>query len=56
MRASRDLAFGEVYVNRVGPEEVNGFHAGFRQSGLAGDDGVHGLEGYFLKQTGYVRY
>jgi lactaldehyde dehydrogenase/glycolaldehyde dehydrogenase len=56
MRASRDLAFGEVYVNRVGPEEVNGFHAGFRESGLAGDDGAHGLEGYFLKQTVYVRY
>ncbi len=56
MRASRDLAFGEVYVNRVGPEEVNGFHAGFRESGLAGDDGAHRLGGYFLKQTVFVRY
>jgi lactaldehyde dehydrogenase/glycolaldehyde dehydrogenase len=55
MRASRDLSFGEVYVNRVGPEEVNGFHAGFRESGL-GDDGPHGLEGYYLKQTVYMRY
>jgi lactaldehyde dehydrogenase/glycolaldehyde dehydrogenase len=56
MRASRDLSFGEVYVNRVGPEEVNGFHAGFRESGLGGDDGPHGLEGYYLKQTVYMRY
>jgi lactaldehyde dehydrogenase/glycolaldehyde dehydrogenase len=56
MRASRDLAFGEVYVNRVGPEEVNGFHAGFRESGLGGDDGAHGLDGYFRKQTVYLRY
>lgn len=56
MRASRDLSFGEVYVNRPGPEEVNGFHAGFRESGLGGDDGAHGLDGYFRKQTVYVRY
>lgn len=56
MRASRDLAFGEVYVNRVGPEEINGFHAGFRESGLGGDDGAHGLDGYFRKQTVYLRY
>jgi len=56
MRASRDLAFGEVYINRVGPEEINGFHAGFRESGLGGDDGAHGLDGYFRKQTVYMRY
>jgi hypothetical protein len=42
------LALGEIMVN--------GFHAGFRESGLAGDDGAHGPEGYFLKQTVYVRY
>jgi lactaldehyde dehydrogenase/glycolaldehyde dehydrogenase len=56
MRASRDLAFGEVYVNRAGPEETNGFHTGFRESGLGGDDGAHGLDGYFRKQTVYLRY
>ena len=56
MRASRDLSFGEVYINRPGPEELNGFHAGFRESGLGGDDGAHGLDGYFRKQTVYVRY
>lgn len=56
MAASRDLSFGEVYVNRVGPEEVNGFHAGFHESGLGGDDGAHGLDGYFRKQTVYMRY
>jgi lactaldehyde dehydrogenase/glycolaldehyde dehydrogenase len=56
MQASRDLSFGEVYINRPGPEEVNGFHAGFRESGLGGDDGAHGLDGYFRKQTVYVRY
>jgi lactaldehyde dehydrogenase/glycolaldehyde dehydrogenase len=38
-------------MNRVGPEEVNGFHGGYRESGLGGDDGAHGLDGYFRKQT-----
>lgn len=56
MNVSRDLEFGEVYINRVGPEEVNGFHSGFRESGLGGDDGKYGLEGYFRKQTVYMRY
>ncbi|GAA5005061.1 aldehyde dehydrogenase family protein [Actinopolymorpha pittospori] len=56
MAASRDLSFGEVYINRIGPEEVNGFHAGFHESGLGGDDGAHGLDGYFRKQTVYMRY
>lgn len=56
MRASRDLSFGEVYINRPGPEEINGFHVGYRESGLGGDDGAHGLDGYFRKQTVYVRY
>jgi len=56
MNASRDLSFGEVYLNRVGPEEVNGFHTGYRESGLGGDDGAHGLDGYFRKQTVYLRF
>lgn len=55
-RASDDLRYGEVYVNRVGAEEVNGFHAGFRQSGLGGDDGPHGFDQYFLRQTTYLRH
>jgi lactaldehyde dehydrogenase/glycolaldehyde dehydrogenase len=54
MRFVGDLRFGEVYVNRVGPEDVAGFHAGFRQSGLGGDDGRHGLDFYWQRQTVYV--
>jgi lactaldehyde dehydrogenase / glycolaldehyde dehydrogenase len=56
MPASLDLAFGEVYVDRMGPGEIYGFDAGFRESGLGGDDGAYGLDGYFRKQTVYVRY
>ncbi|WP_382309361.1 aldehyde dehydrogenase family protein [Herbiconiux sp. UC225_62] len=55
-KASDDLSFGEVYVNRTGPEEINGFHTGFRESGIGGDDGPHGLDQFFRRQTTYVRY
>jgi lactaldehyde dehydrogenase/glycolaldehyde dehydrogenase len=56
MRAVRDIDFGELYVNRVGPESLQGFHAGYRQSGLGGDDGTHGLEIYLKKKTVYLNY
>ena len=56
MQATDDLSFGEVYVNRVGPEEVAGFHTGWKMSGLGGDDGHHGLERYTQRKTVYVDY
>ena len=33
MRAVRDIDFGELYVNRIGPESLQGFHVGYRNSG-----------------------
>lgn len=56
MRMVRDVDFGEIYVNRVGPESFQGFHVGYRQSGVGGDDGMHGLELYLKKKTVYVNY
>ncbi len=56
MRAVRDVDFGELYVNRIGPESLQGFHVGYRQSGIGGDDGMHGLEQYLRKKTVYVNY
>ena len=49
MRAVRDIDFGELYVNRIGPESLQGFHVGYRHSGLGGDDGNAGLEIYLKK-------
>jgi acyl-CoA reductase-like NAD-dependent aldehyde dehydrogenase len=56
MRIARDLDFGELYVNRIGPEQPQGFHTGFRESGLGGDDGKHGLDGFMRKKTVYLNY
>jgi lactaldehyde dehydrogenase/glycolaldehyde dehydrogenase len=56
MRTVRDIDFGEIYVNRIGPESLQGFHVGYRQSGVGGDDGSAGLEIYLKKKTVYVNY
>ncbi|MGJ3242425.1 MAG: aldehyde dehydrogenase family protein [Opitutales bacterium] len=55
MRAVQDLALGEVYLNRGPGESVHGFHTGWKQSGIGGDDGKYGLESYFRKKTVYLK-
>jgi lactaldehyde dehydrogenase/glycolaldehyde dehydrogenase len=56
MRAVQAIRFGEVYINRIGPEQFQGFHTGYRLSGMGGDDGHHGFAHYFRKKTVYVNY
>jgi lactaldehyde dehydrogenase/glycolaldehyde dehydrogenase len=56
MKMVTDVTFGEVYVNRIGPESLQGYHVGYGESGLGGDDGLHGLELYLRKKTVYVNY
>jgi lactaldehyde dehydrogenase/glycolaldehyde dehydrogenase len=56
MRVARDLDYGELYINKIGPEQLQGYHTGFRESGLGGDDGRHGLEGFMKKKTVYLNY
>ena len=56
MRAAAGLDFGELYVNRGQGEQVQGFHTGWKSSGLGGEDGQHGFEGYLRKQTMYASW
>ena len=56
MSAVNKLDFGEIYVNRGIGELVQGFHHGYRRSGLGGEDGKYGLEGYLQKKTMYVNF
>jgi len=56
MNLSRGLSFGELYVNRPCGELVQGFHTGWKHSGLGGEDGKYGFDGYLRKQTTYVRW
>jgi lactaldehyde dehydrogenase/glycolaldehyde dehydrogenase len=56
MRACNEIRFGETYVNRENFEAMQGFHAGFRKSGIGGADGKHGLEEYLQTHVVYVDY
>ena len=52
LRACREIRFGETYINRENFEAMQGFHAGWRKSGIGGADGKHGL--YEFTQTHIV--
>ncbi len=56
MRACNELRFGETYVNRENFEAMQGFHAGWRKSGIGGADGKHGVEEYLQTHVVYVDY
>jgi len=56
MMATERLKFGEVYANCEAEEVVNGYHAGWRESGLGGADGIHGFEEYYNTTVSYIRY
>ena len=56
LQISDQLEYGEVYINRFGPEEINGFHAGWKLSGLGGDDGEYGYQLYIKRKTIYIDY
>ncbi|MBD16594.1 MAG: aldehyde dehydrogenase [Planctomycetaceae bacterium] len=56
MRVVRDFNFGEIYVNRQLGEAVQGFHTGHGLSGMGGEDGKYGVEGFLQKRTVYLNY
>ncbi|MGV1047236.1 MAG: aldehyde dehydrogenase family protein [Solirubrobacterales bacterium] len=53
MRTVEELDFGEIYVNRTLGESVHAHHAGYRESGIGGEDGRWGLMRYTQIKTAY---
>ncbi|MHA7943656.1 aldehyde dehydrogenase [Formosa sp. 3Alg 14/1] len=56
MHATNSLQFGETYVNREHFEAIQGFHAGWKKSGIGGADGKHGMEEYLQTRVVYAKY
>ncbi|KTR89571.1 aldehyde dehydrogenase [Pantoea dispersa] len=56
MISLRRLKFGETYINRENFEAMQGFHAGWRKSGIGGADGRHGLEEYLQTHVAYLQF
>lgn len=54
LKVIRSLKFGETYINRENFEAMQGFHAGWRKSGIGGADGKHGLEEYLQTHVVYI--
>ena len=43
MHFANHIEAGELYVNRTPADPYQGYHAGWKRSGLGGDDGKHGM-------------
>ncbi len=55
LQASRELKFGETYINREHFEAMQGFYAGRRKSGIGGADGKHGLYEFTETHVVYIQ-
>ena len=55
MRAANELEDGETYINRFNFEAMNGSHSGWKESGIGGDDGRHGIEEYLNTHVIYLQ-
>jgi lactaldehyde dehydrogenase/glycolaldehyde dehydrogenase len=56
MEFANNIEAGELYVNRQQGEAYAGFHAGWKKSGIGGDDGKHGMEEFLQTRTVYMKY
>ncbi|WP_282122128.1 aldehyde dehydrogenase [Algibacter mikhailovii] len=56
MHAAEELQYGETYINREHFEAIQGFHAGWKKSGIGGADGKHGMEEYLQTKVVYAQY
>ena len=55
LRACQEIRFGETYINRENFEAMQGFHAGWRKSGIGGADGKHGLNEFLQTHVVYMQ-
>jgi lactaldehyde dehydrogenase/glycolaldehyde dehydrogenase len=56
MTFSNELEFGEVYINRSQGEAFQGYHSGWKKTGIGGDDGRHGMEEFMQTRIVYIKY
>ena len=56
LRFANEIESGELYINQKQGEAYQGYHAGWKMSGIGGDDGKHGLESYLKTRIVYMKY
>ncbi|MGJ8638425.1 MAG: aldehyde dehydrogenase family protein [Opitutaceae bacterium] len=56
MHAIQNLQTGTIFMNKGICGYIQGYHNGHKLSGVGGEDGAHGLEGYLQKRTVYMAW
>ncbi|ADE53248.1 aldehyde dehydrogenase family protein [Coraliomargarita akajimensis] len=56
MHAINHMQTGTIFVNKGICGYIQGYHNGHKLSGLGGEDGIHGIEGYLQKRTIYMAW
>lgn len=56
MQAANNIEAGEVYINRTPSDAYQGYHSGWKRSGLGGDDGKHGMLDYTQTRLVIAKY
>lgn len=56
MDAIQRLETGTIFLNSGIVGYVQGYHNGHKLSGVGGEDGIYGIEGYLQKRTVYQKY
>lgn len=56
MDAIQRMETGTIFLNTGIIGYIQGYHNGHKLSGVGGEDGVHGIEGYLQKRTVYQKF
>lgn len=55
-KAIDTLEVGTIFINQQIIGNIQGYHSGHKTSGIAGEDGVFGVDHYLQKRTIYLNY
>ena len=55
LKVCREVRCGETYINREHFEAMQGYHSGWRKSGIGGADGKHGLYDFMQRHVVYLQ-
>ncbi|NMH85995.1 aldehyde dehydrogenase family protein [Flavivirga algicola] len=56
MRSIQEFQIGTIFINKQIVGYIQGYHSGHKRSGIAGEDGIYGIEHYLQKRTIYMNY
>lgn len=56
MKATAQMQVGTIFINHQIVGYIQGYHSGHKTSGIGGEDGIYGIEGYLQKRTIYMDY